>query len=83
MLFEVPVDKYVGVVDGLQLVSQAYPTHALLDSSPVRMLASPYEYPLIEGIRLRCFHCEDECVVIHKHKFRAYGSVSQTVGRAL
>ncbi|GFX15694.1 uncharacterized protein TNCV_2131801 [Trichonephila clavipes] len=33
MLSEVPVDKWEGV-DGLQFVGQAYPTHALLDSSP-------------------------------------------------
>ncbi|GFW63206.1 DUF4817 domain-containing protein [Trichonephila clavipes] len=32
---EVPVDWWEGV-DGLQFVGQAYPTHALLDSSPVR-----------------------------------------------
>ncbi|GFX53767.1 hypothetical protein TNCV_1597131 [Trichonephila clavipes] len=30
---EVPVDRWDGV-DGLQFVGQAYPTHALLDSSP-------------------------------------------------
>ncbi|GFX60883.1 hypothetical protein TNCV_1311751 [Trichonephila clavipes] len=30
---EVPVDMWEGV-DGLQFVGQAYPTHALLDSSP-------------------------------------------------
>ncbi|GFY14575.1 uncharacterized protein TNCV_4827791 [Trichonephila clavipes] len=29
-------------VDGLQFVGQAYPTHALFDSSPVSMLANPY-----------------------------------------
>ncbi|GFW38781.1 uncharacterized protein TNCV_3881481 [Trichonephila clavipes] len=49
---EVPVDRWEGV-DGLQFVSQAYPTQALLDSSPVSMLANPYGlYPLIVGIRL-------------------------------
>ncbi|GFW97800.1 hypothetical protein TNCV_1425631 [Trichonephila clavipes] len=31
---EVPVDKWEGV-DGLQFVGQAYPIHALLDSSPI------------------------------------------------
>ncbi|GFX38045.1 uncharacterized protein TNCV_3836441 [Trichonephila clavipes] len=31
---EVPVDRWEGV-DELQFVGQAYPTHALLDSSPV------------------------------------------------
>ncbi|GFW51379.1 hypothetical protein TNCV_4838231 [Trichonephila clavipes] len=39
---EVPVDRWKGV-DGLQFVGQAYPTDALLDSSPVSMLANPYE----------------------------------------
>ncbi|GFS72354.1 hypothetical protein TNCV_1827531 [Trichonephila clavipes] len=34
MSSEVPVDRWEGV-DGLQFVGQAYPTHALLDSSPV------------------------------------------------
>ncbi|GFU56661.1 hypothetical protein TNCV_3930541 [Trichonephila clavipes] len=38
---EVPVDRWEGV-DGLQFIGQAYPTHALLDSSPVSMLANPY-----------------------------------------
>ncbi|GFU95839.1 uncharacterized protein TNCV_4664311 [Trichonephila clavipes] len=33
MLSEVPVEM-LEVVDGLQLVGQAYPAHALLDSSP-------------------------------------------------
>ncbi|GFV20069.1 hypothetical protein TNCV_4193681 [Trichonephila clavipes] len=38
---EVPVDRWEGV-DGLQFVGQAYPTHALLDSSPMSMLANSY-----------------------------------------
>ncbi|GFW30316.1 hypothetical protein TNCV_3850871 [Trichonephila clavipes] len=39
-----------------QLVGQAHPTHALLDASPVRMLASPYGgYPLNKGILLRWY----------------------------
>ncbi|GFV28789.1 hypothetical protein TNCV_3987381 [Trichonephila clavipes] len=38
---EVPADRWERV-DGLQFVGQAYPTHALLDSSPVSMLANPY-----------------------------------------
>ncbi|GFV12582.1 hypothetical protein TNCV_4425351 [Trichonephila clavipes] len=38
---EVPVDRWEGV-DGLHFVGQAYPTLALLDSSPVSMLANPY-----------------------------------------
>ncbi|GFU35414.1 hypothetical protein TNCV_3641091 [Trichonephila clavipes] len=55
---EVPVDRLEGV-DGLQLASQAYPTHALLDSSPVSMLANPYgRYPPTEGILLQCLHGE-------------------------
>ncbi|GFU02878.1 hypothetical protein TNCV_3480801 [Trichonephila clavipes] len=29
---EVPVDRWKGI-DGLQIIGQAYPTHALLDSS--------------------------------------------------
>ncbi|GFT38289.1 hypothetical protein TNCV_2638541 [Trichonephila clavipes] len=49
------------VFDGMQFVGQAYPTHALLESSPVSMLAGPYGgYPPIEGIRLQCLHYEDE-----------------------
>ncbi|GFV55908.1 hypothetical protein TNCV_1390241 [Trichonephila clavipes] len=56
---EVPVDMRDGVV-GQQVIGQAYPTHALLDSSPVSMLAHPYgRYPPIEGIRLPCLHGED------------------------
>ncbi|GFW06130.1 hypothetical protein TNCV_4479211 [Trichonephila clavipes] len=38
MSSDVPVDRWEGV-DGLQFVGQAYPTHALLDSSPVNMLS--------------------------------------------
>ncbi|GFS71214.1 hypothetical protein TNCV_5049941 [Trichonephila clavipes] len=38
---QVPVDRWEGV-DGLQFIGQAYPTHALLDSSPVSMLVNPY-----------------------------------------
>ncbi|GFV14534.1 hypothetical protein TNCV_1080571 [Trichonephila clavipes] len=38
---EVQVDRWEGV-DGLQFVGQAYPKHALLDSSPVSMLVNPY-----------------------------------------
>ncbi|GFV13135.1 hypothetical protein TNCV_4070751 [Trichonephila clavipes] len=34
--------RQVGRFDRLQFVGQAYPTHALLDSSPVSMLANPY-----------------------------------------
>ncbi|GFW77877.1 uncharacterized protein TNCV_3910871 [Trichonephila clavipes] len=56
MPFEVPVDRWEGL-DWLQFVGQAYPTHALLDSSPVTMLANSYGgYPPIEGIRLQCLH---------------------------
>ncbi|GFW39640.1 hypothetical protein TNCV_3188111 [Trichonephila clavipes] len=58
---EVPVARWEGV-DGLQFVSQAYPTHVLLDSNPVSMLANPYGgYLPIEGICLQCLHGEDEC----------------------
>ncbi|GFT04767.1 hypothetical protein TNCV_4476801 [Trichonephila clavipes] len=39
---EVPENRWDGV-NGLQFIGQAYPTHALLDSSPVGMLAHPYE----------------------------------------
>ncbi|GFY06509.1 hypothetical protein TNCV_412591 [Trichonephila clavipes] len=38
---EVPVDRWEEV-DGLKLIGQVYPTHALLDSSPVSMLANEY-----------------------------------------
>ncbi|GFS85956.1 hypothetical protein TNCV_1219521 [Trichonephila clavipes] len=38
---EVLVDRWEGV-NGQKFVGQAYPTHALLDSSPVSMLANPY-----------------------------------------
>ncbi|GFU99938.1 hypothetical protein TNCV_3744961 [Trichonephila clavipes] len=41
MPFEVLVDKWERV-DGLQFVGQAYPTHVVLDSSPVSMLANSY-----------------------------------------
>ncbi|GFT74345.1 hypothetical protein TNCV_539051 [Trichonephila clavipes] len=59
MSSKVPVDRWEEV-DGLQFVGQAYPTHALLDSSPVTRLVNPYVlYPLIEGIRLQCLHSED------------------------
>ncbi|GFT50197.1 uncharacterized protein TNCV_3622521 [Trichonephila clavipes] len=59
MPFEVPVDGWEGV-DGLQFVGQAYPSNALLDSSPMSMLANPYGlYPPIEGIRLQCLYFED------------------------
>ncbi|GFX68917.1 hypothetical protein TNCV_682761 [Trichonephila clavipes] len=53
---EVPLDRWEGV-DGLHFIGQAYPTHSLLDSSPVSMLVNPYgSYPPIEGIRLQCLH---------------------------
>ncbi|GFW84142.1 hypothetical protein TNCV_4878051 [Trichonephila clavipes] len=56
---EVPVDRWEGV-DGLRFVGQEYPTHVLLNSSPVSMLANPYGgYPSIEGIRLQCLHGDD------------------------
>ncbi|GFX21032.1 hypothetical protein TNCV_2045081 [Trichonephila clavipes] len=56
---EVLVDRWEGV-NGLQFVGQAYPTDALLDSSPISMLANPYGgYLPIEGIRLQCLHGED------------------------
>ncbi|GFV77067.1 uncharacterized protein TNCV_691351 [Trichonephila clavipes] len=53
---EVPVDRWEGV-DGLQFVGEAYLTHAILDSSPVSMLAnSSGGNPPIEGIRLQCLY---------------------------
>ncbi|GFV58297.1 hypothetical protein TNCV_558591 [Trichonephila clavipes] len=59
MISEVPVDRKEGI-GGLQFVDQAYPTHALLNSRPVSMLAHPYGgYSPIEGIRLQCLHGED------------------------
>ncbi|GFT17501.1 uncharacterized protein TNCV_4807441 [Trichonephila clavipes] len=66
---EVPVDRWEGV-DGLQFVGQAYPTHALLDSSPVSM-----RWPIHTGdiLRLKAL-VYNVCtvrtsVVIHKQKF--------------
>ncbi|GFT91028.1 hypothetical protein TNCV_2008661 [Trichonephila clavipes] len=38
---EAAVDRWEGF-DGLQFVGQAYPTHALLDSSPESMLVNSY-----------------------------------------
>ncbi|GFW92908.1 hypothetical protein TNCV_3495411 [Trichonephila clavipes] len=46
MLSEIPVDRWEGF-DGLQFVGQAYPTHALLDSSPVKarkLIAPPLSH---------------------------------------
>ncbi|GFX99319.1 hypothetical protein TNCV_1614451 [Trichonephila clavipes] len=58
---EVPVERWEGV-DELQFIGQAYPIHAVLNSSPVSMLANPYgRYPPIEVIRLQCLHGEDGC----------------------
>ncbi|GFS84624.1 uncharacterized protein TNCV_4607491 [Trichonephila clavipes] len=74
---EVPVERWEEV-DGLQFVGQAYPTHALLDSSPLSMLANPYGgYSPIEGIRLQCFTVRTG-VVIHKQKFSIHGAPKQT-----
>ncbi|GFS80582.1 hypothetical protein TNCV_3870091 [Trichonephila clavipes] len=43
------------VVDVFKLFDQVCPTHALLDSSPVRRFVSPYwSYPLNEDNPLRC-----------------------------
>ncbi|GFT30390.1 uncharacterized protein TNCV_2376851 [Trichonephila clavipes] len=75
---EVPVDRGEGV-DGLQFVGQAYPTHALLDSSPVSMLANPYAGDIF---RLKAF-VYNACmvrtgVVIHKQKFSTHGTPKQT-----
>ncbi|GFS48668.1 uncharacterized protein TNCV_2707251 [Trichonephila clavipes] len=74
---EVPVDRWEGV-DGLQFIGQAYPTHALLDSSPVSMLANPYG----DIIRLKAF-IYNVCtvrtgVVIYKQKFSTHGASKQT-----
>ncbi|GFW75533.1 uncharacterized protein TNCV_4427161 [Trichonephila clavipes] len=74
---EVPVDRWEGV-NGLQFVVQAYPTHALLDSSPVSKL------PIHKGdiFRLKLF-VYNVCtvrtgVVIHKQKFSTHGAPKQT-----
>ncbi|GFV85661.1 uncharacterized protein TNCV_3436641 [Trichonephila clavipes] len=77
MPFEVPVDKWEGV-DGLQFVVQAYPTRALLDSSPVSIRANPYG----DILRLKAF-VNNVCmvrtgVVIHKQKFSTIGTPKQT-----
>ncbi|GFV88613.1 uncharacterized protein TNCV_1244231 [Trichonephila clavipes] len=74
---EVPVDRWEGV-DGLEFVGQAYPTHALLDSSSVSMLANPYG----DILRLKAF-VYNVCtvrtgVVIHKQKFSTHGAPKQT-----
>ncbi|GFW53553.1 uncharacterized protein TNCV_4814591 [Trichonephila clavipes] len=65
---EVPVDRWKGV-DGLQFVGQAYPTHVLLDSSPVSMLTNPYVYN-VSTVRTG--------VVIHRQKFSIHGAPKQT-----
>ncbi|GFV85048.1 histone-lysine N-methyltransferase SETMAR [Trichonephila clavipes] len=41
---EVPVDRWEGV-DELQFIGQAYPTYALLDSSPVRFGWDVFGHP--------------------------------------
>ncbi|GFV33913.1 hypothetical protein TNCV_1082091 [Trichonephila clavipes] len=68
MLSEILDDVLEGV-DGLQLVSQACPTHAPLDLSPVRMLCSPYADDIL---RLKAFgydvYTGTMSVVIHEHK---------------
>ncbi|GFV40535.1 uncharacterized protein TNCV_2500621 [Trichonephila clavipes] len=74
---EIPVDRWEGV-EGQQFVGQAYPTHALLDSSPVSMLANPYG----DILRLKAF-VYNVCsvrtgVVIHKQKFNTHGAPKQT-----
>ncbi|GFU74255.1 uncharacterized protein TNCV_4168461 [Trichonephila clavipes] len=77
MPFKVPVDRWEGV-DGLQFVGKAYPLHALLDSSPISMLANPYD----DILRLKTF-VYNVCmvrtgVVIHKQKFSTHGAPKQT-----
>ncbi|GFU61503.1 hypothetical protein TNCV_2287981 [Trichonephila clavipes] len=74
---EVPVDRWEGD-DGLQFVGQPYSIHALLDSSPVSMLANPYG----DILRLKTF-VYNVCtvrtgVVIHKQKFSTHGAPKQT-----
>ncbi|GFW60546.1 hypothetical protein TNCV_568941 [Trichonephila clavipes] len=71
---EAPVDRWEWV-DGLQFVGQAYPTHALLDSSPVSMLANPYD----DILRLKAF-VYNVCtvrtgVLIHKQKFSTHATL--------
>ncbi|GFV65198.1 uncharacterized protein TNCV_2148901 [Trichonephila clavipes] len=74
---EVPVDRWEEV-DELQFVDQAYPTHALLDSSPVSVLTNPYGcYPPIEGIVYNVCTVRTG-VVIHKQKFSTNGAPKQT-----
>ncbi|GFW12684.1 uncharacterized protein TNCV_3883941 [Trichonephila clavipes] len=71
---EVPVDRWEGV-DVLQFVGQAYPTHALLDSSPVSMHTG-------DILRLKAFVyrvCTVRMdVVNHKQKFSTHGAQKQT-----
>ncbi|GFS91497.1 uncharacterized protein TNCV_1139351 [Trichonephila clavipes] len=74
---EVPVDRWEGV-DRLQSVGQAYPTHGLLDSSPVSLLT------IHTGniLRLKEFFYNvctvRKGVVIHKQKFSTHGGPKQT-----
>ncbi|GFU42029.1 uncharacterized protein TNCV_4677131 [Trichonephila clavipes] len=73
---EVPIDRWEGV-NGQQFVVQVYPTHALLDSSPVSMLANPSDI-----LRLKVF-VYNVCmvrtgVVMHKKKFSTHGAPKQT-----
>ncbi|GFU68646.1 uncharacterized protein TNCV_4982521 [Trichonephila clavipes] len=74
---EVPVDRWEGV-DGLQFVGQAYPTHALLDSSPVSMLANPYGDILRLKVVIYNVCMVRMGVVIHKQKFSTRGAPKQT-----
>ncbi|GFX61997.1 uncharacterized protein TNCV_276451 [Trichonephila clavipes] len=78
MSSKVPVDRWEGV-DGLQFVGQAYHTHALLDSSPVSMLATIHTADIL---RFKAF-VYNVCtvrtgVVIHKQKFSTHGAPKQT-----
>ncbi|GFY30892.1 retrovirus-related Pol polyprotein from transposon 17.6 [Trichonephila clavipes] len=72
---EVLVDRWEEV-DRLQFVGQAYPTHVILNSSLMSMLANPYgSYPPIEGIRLQCLHGQ----FWNKEYFLPYQPSSTTV----
>ncbi|GFU69464.1 uncharacterized protein TNCV_2282331 [Trichonephila clavipes] len=74
---EVPVDRWEGV-DGLKFVSQAYPTHALLDSSPVSMLANHTGDILLLKAFVYYVCSVRMSVVIHKQKLSTHGAPKQT-----
>ncbi|GFV87595.1 uncharacterized protein TNCV_3282331 [Trichonephila clavipes] len=75
---KVPIDKWEGV-NGLRFVGQAYPTHALLDSSSVSMLATIHRGDILQLKALINSDCMVRTdVVIHKQKFSTHDTPKPT-----